>query len=478
MPAFRMKTKPVPCCVSEGNLLGICPESSKICKKKHTVILQSNQTLVEVTRACQNGHSEIAELTMETAPSESSLETCNGRDNFNFQEWLFPDGNLFSAKMMDFSYPMNLESLHSLSLCAKFKSDASNEPVGCEDTHSVSKISLGNCDCQCHNASSPWSSNEFGQSICETTAAALADDEATELDEIFRISLLQELGFSESNLIFDAMDGCFLFSSIDEKANTPTFQDKGSGGELLTNSDASWFQRVTHQAKPSDQSHLSSGSLDSDETGSFDSHLFIRNFLDLSDFETSSLPDLLPKETCKQKRVTLVLDLDETLVHSTTQPCEDADFTFKIVFNMGEHTVYVRKRPSLATFLERVSEMFEIVIFTASESVYAKQLLDILDPEGKFFSRRVYRDSCTVINGNYTKDLSVLGVDLSRCAIVDNCPQVFQLQVSNGIPIKSWFDDASDDALLSLLPFLETLAGAEDVRPIITEKFRCQGGVS
>lgn len=91
---------------------------------------------------------------------------------------------------------------------------------------------------------------------------------------------------------------------------------------------------------------------------------------------------------------------------------------------MEEHTVYVRKRPFLKSFLERVSEMFEIVIFTASESVYAGQLLDILDPEGKFFSRRVYRDSCIIINGNYTKDLTILGVDLAKCAIVDNCPQV------------------------------------------------------
>lgn len=54
--------------------------------------------------------------------------------------------------------------------------------------------------------------------------------------------------------------------------------------------------------------------------------------------------------------------------------------------------------------------------------------------------------------------------------------QVFQLQVSNGIPIQSWFDDPSDSALMSLLPFLETLADAEDVRPIITEKFGTKAG--
>lgn len=49
--------------------------------------------------------------------------------------------------------------------------------------------------------------------------------------------------------------------------------------------------------------------------------------------------------------------------------------------------------------------------------------------------------------------------------------QVFQLQVNNGIPISSWFDDPSDCALMSLLPFLGTLVDAEDVRPIIAKKF-------
>lgn len=49
--------------------------------------------------------------------------------------------------------------------------------------------------------------------------------------------------------------------------------------------------------------------------------------------------------------------------------------------------------------------------------------------------------------------------------------QVFRLQVNNGIPIKSWFDDPADCALISLLPFLETLVDADDVRPIIAKRF-------
>ncbi|GJM93822.1 hypothetical protein PR202_ga10412 [Eleusine coracana subsp. coracana] len=130
--------------------------------------------------------------------------------------------------------------------------------------------------------------------------------------------------------------------------------------------------------------------------------------------------------------------------------------------------------------------MFELAIFTASQRIYAEQLIDRLDPDGKLISRRFYRDSCKFSDGCYTKDLTILGVDLAKVAIVDNTPQylgicrlmeayffaqVFQLQVDNGIPIKSWFDDPSDQELVELLPFLEGLVDAEDVRPIISKTF-------
>lgn len=119
----------------------------------------------------------------------------------------------------------------------------------------------------------------------------------------------------------------------------------------------------------------------------------------------------------------------ETLVHSTLEHCDDADFTFNVFFNMKEHTVYVKQRPHLHKFLERVAEMFEVVIFTASQSIYAEQLLDILDPDGKLIARRVYRESCIFSDGSYTKDLTVLGVDLAKVAIIDNSPQVRHLPI-------------------------------------------------
>lgn len=112
-------------------------------------------------------------------------------------------------------------------------------------------------------------------------------------------------------------------------------------------------------------------------------------------------------------------------MHSTLEPCEDSDFTFPVHFNLRDHTIYVRCRPYLKDFLERVASMFEIIIFTASQSIYAEQLLNVLDPKRRLFRHRVYRESCVYVEGNYLKDLSVLGRDLSRVVIVDNSPQVF-----------------------------------------------------
>ncbi|GAA0171129.1 oxygenase [Lithospermum erythrorhizon] len=209
-----------------------------------------------------------------------------------------------------------------------------------------------------------------------------------------------------------------------------------------------------------------------EELAEFDPYHFIKNLPDLSSVVPVFRPVLLPRKTRSCPSTTLVLDLDETLVHSLLEPCQIADFTFQVDLKPQKFTVYVRCRPYLRDFLERISALFEVIIFTASQSIYAEQLLNVLDPKRKIFRHRIFRESCVCVEGNYLKDLSVLGRDLSHVIIVDNSPQVFGFQIDNGVPIESWYDDPSDKELLLLLPFLESLVGVDDVRPLIAKKFK------
>jgi CTD small phosphatase-like protein 2 len=148
--------------------------------------------------------------------------------------------------------------------------------------------------------------------------------------------------------------------------------------------------------------------------------------------------------------VNLVLDLDETLVHCCVDPIPDADLTFPVNFNGQNYTVYVRKRPHLDKFFALIAGKFEVTVFTASQQVYAERLLNLLDPEGKHIHHRLYRDTCLNVDGNFLKDLSVLGRDLSKTVLVDNSPHAFGYQLDNGVPIESWFDDKNDTELLKV----------------------------
>ena len=150
---------------------------------------------------------------------------------------------------------------------------------------------------------------------------------------------------------------------------------------------------------------------------------------------TASAPRPVSR-TPQQK--TLILDLDETLIHSLAKGGRmSSGHMVEVKLNapvgFGNATVgpqhpilyYVHKRPHCDEFLRKVCKWYKLVVFTASVQEYADPVIDWLEQERKFFSARYYRQHCTYRNGAYIKDLGSVEPDLSKVMILDNSPMSY-----------------------------------------------------
>ena len=187
---------------------------------------------------------------------------------------------------------------------------------------------------------------------------------------------------------------------------------------------------------------------------------------------TQNLSPKLPPQNIiqyKKKKKTLILDLDETLVHSSMNPFPKcADITLPINFMGRNIFIYVLKRPFLEKFLEEMNLIYDIIIFTASLPEYSEPLLDIID-KNKVIKLRLNRSHCRHYQNIYIKDLKVINRNLKDMIIIDNNPESYLMNKENAIPILTWEDDINDNELIKLIPVLKYLANVDDVRNVINQ---------
>lgn len=167
------------------------------------------------------------------------------------------------------------------------------------------------------------------------------------------------------------------------------------------------------------------------------------------------------------------MDLDECLVHCVDEG-EAADVHLVINLPDGELlTAGVNIRPGVQEMLEKLSKIYEIVIFTASQQSYADKIIDYIDSKQKNVHHRLYRNNCIRSTSNiYIKDLRVVDRDLKNVIIVDNSPYAFASQLDNGYPITPFYDCKEDEEISHLTEYLVKIQGVDDIRAENKKKFK------
>ncbi|KAK1442722.1 HAD superfamily protein [Babesia gibsoni] len=180
------------------------------------------------------------------------------------------------------------------------------------------------------------------------------------------------------------------------------------------------------------------------------------------------------KDRRPQGAYSLVLDLENTLIRAVCPEKGDSVSVVSILTSENNMDYVILTRPHLESFLKTMSKDYEIVLYSTSQQEDADAILKQANID-HLFERKLYRNSCmTGSDGVCIKDLKKVSSDMSKLVLIDNTSQASSYFKENSVPIDNWFGAGTDRALLDIIPFLQALRNVEDVRYILSLRWKEQ----
>ena len=168
-----------------------------------------------------------------------------------------------------------------------------------------------------------------------------------------------------------------------------------------------------------------------------------------SDIETK-IPFIKEKSN---KKYCLIFNLNETIIHNMNLP-------------FGE---YFFVRPGLFDLINRIHDMYEIIIFASEEKKVVYDIINKIDNKN-FIDYILYKKHCIYEDGNIIKKLELIGRDMKKIIYVDNSEISAKYNKKNLYKISSWYNNIFDEELNKLGKKLINIYGSETIEEDITQK--------
>lgn len=134
--------------------------------------------------------------------------------------------------------------------------------------------------------------------------------------------------------------------------------------------------------------------------------------------KNKELPPFLKNKN--QKKYTLILDLEDTLVNITVT---------------NDKKIIIQPRPGLISFLTGVKPFYEIITFSKLSKNYSESIIRLIEGDKKLFDYNLHRNHCTLVGKNFVKDISRIGRDIKTIIMVDDLAENLKDHIDNGILI-------------------------------------------